>query len=56
MKKTIIIAAIIVNCTHLLAQRHLQLVDAEATPETKALYANLWVLQHAMPKRIIVDK
>ena len=45
MKKTIIIAAIIVSCTHLLAQRHLQLVDAEATPETKALYANLWILQ-----------
>lgn len=45
MKKTIIIAAIIVNCTHLLAQRHLQLVDLEATSETKALYANLWVLQ-----------
>ena len=45
MKKTIIIAAIIVSCTHLLAQRHLQLVDLEATAETKALYANLWVLQ-----------
>ena len=45
MKKTIIIAAIIVSCTHLLAQRHLQLVDLEATAETKALYANLWILQ-----------
>ena len=45
MKKTIIILAIIINCTQIFAQIHLQLVDAEATPETKALYANLWVLQ-----------
>ena len=27
-----------------------------ATSEKRAIYANLWILQHAMPKRIIVDK